>query len=427
MTIALRKRTTIAAIAFVLVASTMAVAEITTTGARASAAVGPANPVEDWSEIAEAAITAGRPPGSSFVLSAITHAAMYDAAVAVEGRYEPFLVSPVVQRPVSLAAAVATAAHEVLVARVPSQAAALGTQYTAYLQSLPKDRSTFNGITLGVQVAGAYVAGRANDGFNTVVPYVQPPVGPGVFEPVPPGTTQPPVDVKLKQVTPLVMSSGSQFRPPAPPALTSLEYTADFIEVRDIGRTDSAIRTAEQTLTARFWAENTFTQWSRTARDLALARGLSPLETARTLAMMHVAAGDAAIGCFEAKYYYNFWRPFHAITRADSDLNPDTVQDTSWTSLLTVNHPEYPSGHACVTGAIAPALADAFGTDDVPFVMSSTITNTTETYPSFSASLNEVIEARIWSGLHFRTSMEAGAQLGAHVADLVVLRFEPLG
>ncbi len=143
------------------------------------------------------------------------------------------------------------------------------------------------------------------------------------------------------------------------------------------------------------------------------------LDTARMMATAFVSAADGAIGCFDAKYYYNFWRPIHAIQRADTDGNAATDQDISWTALLTVNHPEYPSGHACATGSITPALASFFGTDAVSFTMSSTVTGTSRTYASFSDALADVIEARIYSGLHFRNSMEEGAQLGLNVATLV--------
>jgi hypothetical protein len=423
-----RKRTIILAFAFALIATAMGVPQAGARGSGSAASVVPfpANPVEDWSEIAETAIAAGRPPASSFVLAGITHAAIFDATVAIEGAFDPYLATPTVSRPASVAAAVATAAHGVLVARVPLQAVSVGTQYADYIGSLPPNRATLNGIAVGAQVAAAYVQARANDGFNNVVLFQQPPVGPGVFEPIPPGSQ--PVDVKLTQVTPLAMSSNSQFRPDGPDPLTSAEYAADFNEVKALGRATDSTRTPEQTETARFWSDQTFVQWNRTARDLAIARGLSTLETARMLAMINVSAADGAIGCWDAKYYYNLWRPVHAITRADTDGNDATAQDATWNSLLVANHPEYPSGHSCATGAITSALAAFFGTDDISFQMSSTMTGTTRTYASFSDSLGEVIEARIYSGLHFRNSNEEGAELGRNVANLVTSTlFQPTG
>jgi hypothetical protein len=305
----------------------------------------------------------------------------------------------------------------VLVARVPAQAAAVGAQYIAYLDQLRGWPTVLAGIRVGTQVADAYLTARASDNFNNVVPYVQPPTGPGVFEPVAPSE---PVDVKLKQVVPLVMTSPGQLRPDGPDPLESAEYAADLNEVKAVGRATGSTRTAEQTEAALFWSENTYLQWSRALRTLAAAKRLGVDQAARLLAMTYVSAGDAAIGCFEAKYFYDLWRPIHAIQRADTDGNAATDLDPTWTALLTVNHPEYPSGHACVTGAITTALTTAFGRDDIAFTMDSTVAGTTvHTFDAFSASLDEVIDARIWSGLHFRNSMEEGADLGAAAANLV--------
>jgi hypothetical protein len=376
------------------------------------------NAVLDWSAIAEATISAGRPPGSSFVLAGIVHAAMYDAVVAIRGGHGPFLVDVDGKWWASVSAAVATAAHGVLVARVPAQAANVGAQYLDYLDGLRGWPLVLEGIRVGTQVADAYIAARAADGFNNVVPFVQPPTGPGVFEPVAPTE---PVDVKLKQVTPLVMTSPGQLRPDGPDALNSAEYAADLNEVKAVGRATGGTRTPEQTEVAQFWAEHTYIQWSRTIRNLTSAKGLDVGETARMMAMAYVSTADASIGCFEAKYWFNFWRPNHAIQRADTDDNPATdPPDPAWAPLLTVNHPEYPSGHACVTSAITTALATYFGTDHIAFTMDSTVAGTTvHAFDSFSDSLDEVIEARIWSGLHFRNSMEEGATFGTSVANLV--------
>ncbi len=342
--------------------------------------------------------------------------AIHDTVVALEGGSQPYAATPDVRRPASLSAAVATAAHHVLVARVPHLAVEVGAQYRAYLDTLPRTRATLNGIDAGTQVADAVIQQRSSDGIDDVVPYVQPTPGPGVFEPVAPTT---PVGVALASVTPFAMSSPDQLRPHGPPALDSATYTHDFDEVKDYGRLDSTQRTAKQTETALFWSEHGFLQWSRTLRAIAAEQRLDDREAARMLAMVHVAGADGTIGCFDAKYHYLFWRPSHAIPRADTDGNDATEADATWTPLLTVNHPEYPSGAGCVNGAITATLAAFFGTDDVPFAMSSTVTGTTRNYDRFSGSLGEDLDARVWSGLHFRSSMADGAGLGLAVADLV--------
>jgi len=376
----------------------------------------PANAVLDWTEIAENTIKIGRPPASSEVLMGIVQVAIFDTVVAIEGGYEPYAITPSVRRPINEAAAVAAAARGMLVARVPAQAVSVEEQYQAYLARLPKGAPTRNGIAVGTEVADGIVALRADDGFDNVVLYEQPPPGPGVFEPVVPSE---PVDVKLKQVTPLAMTSPDQFRPDGPDPLDSEEYAADFNEVKDLGRADSQIRTQEQTDTALFWSENASVMWGRTLRQLAVAQGLSVRDTALMMATVHVSATDALIGCFDTKYHYNFWRPIHAIQRADTDGNDATEQDLSWTALLTVNHPEYTSAHACFSMAVTNALAFYFGTDEIPFTMDSLVTGTTHSFARFSDSLAEVMEARIWSGLHFRHSMDDGSQIGSDASGLV--------
>ena len=379
------------------------------------------NAVTDWSLVAQTAIAEGRPPGSSQVLHGIVHAAIYDAVVAIEGEFEPYAISPAVQRPASVDAAVAAATHDVLVARVPDQAAYVDEQYAAYLDAIPDGVAEANGVAAGEAVAAGILELRDDDGFGQDVPYEQPTPGPGVFEPTPPPDS--PVDVALAQVRPLTFFAPSRFRPGGPPALNSEAYTNDFVEVATLGRADSMERSEEQTEVAEFWSENTYVQWNRNLRNLAITSGLDVVDTARMMAMAHVAAADAVIGCFDAKYHFLSWRPVHAITRADTDTNPDTEPDSTWTPLLIVNHPEYPSAHACWSEAVIDALAAFFGTDRLTFSLDSTVTETTVEYASFRAVMRDVFVARIYGGLHFRYSMIDGQQLGHRVADHVTANF----
>jgi hypothetical protein len=411
--------TWLAALAVALALSAPAAAQVSS--APSTTAVAPGNAVTDWNEIAQNAIIVGRPVGSAVVLEGIVQAAIYDATVAIEGGYEPFVASPSVSRPASTAAAVAAAARGVLVVRVPGQAASVDAQYAAYLASIPDGPAKTNGIAVGEQVAQAILAWRAGDGFDNDVPWVQPPPGPGVFEPYP---APPPLDVKLKQVRPLSLTSNDQFRPDGPNPLTSAEYAKDFNEVKAYGRIDSAVRTPEQTEVARFWTENTAVQWPRTQRGLALEKGLSLAQTARMLALAEVAAADALLACFDAKYHYLFWRPRLAIRRADTDGNPATDADPTWEPVVpTPNHPEYPGAHGCVTTAVTNALAAFFGTDKVPFAMSSTVTGTTHYWDRFREAAKEVYDARTWGGMHFRNSTMEGAWIGEKVTRHVVANF----
>ena len=179
---------------------------------------------------------------------------------------------------------------------------------------------------------------------------------------------------------------------------------------------------------ARFWTDHDIPQWNRNLLRLADAQGLNSIETARMLAMAHVAGGDAMIGCFDAKYHYLSWRPIHAIQRADTDGNARTLADPMWQPLLTTpNHPEYPSAHACHTAAIAESLESFFGPGRLQFSMDSLVTGDTRHYKRFRDVVVEVNNARVWAGFHFRYSQEDGTRLGRRVARFVTRNFfQPL-
>lgn len=398
-----------------------AAAVVLPTPARARARAARPNAALFWSEVAETAIAPGRPPADGAVLGGIVNGTIHDAGAAAHGRYRPLLAGLPGPRGGNVDAAVATAAYLVLAGRLPAQAAALAETYDNYRALLPATPDARRGIDTGRRVGEAVLRKRAGDGFDAVVPWVQPTPGPGVFEPVltnPDGTPATPVDVKLPGVRPLLMTSAHQFRPAGPYRLTSAAYAADWGETGELGRADSARRTTAQTETVQFWAENTFTQWSRALRGLGADRGLGTTAAARMLGLAHVAVADALIAGFDAKYHFLAWRPVHAIARADTDGNPATRPDPSWRSLLVVNHPEYPSAHACFTAAATSALATYFGTARVPLTITSTVTGTTRTYPTLAGPGLDVTGARIWAGLHFRKSMIDGAVIGRRAAHL---------
>jgi hypothetical protein len=400
----------------VLVAALFSVA-VPRAYAGGSQSSGPADAVLDWNAYSAQAIVAGRPPASSAVLLGIVHVAIYDTAVALGLDAEPYLRRDRAPRRTSARAAIATSAYLVLIARVPAQKPFLDSAYEQYLAAVPDGRAKQDGVDLGTRVAARVLEWRAGDGFDVSVPYVQTPPGPGVWEPTAP---TPPVDIVLSQVRPLALRAIDQLRPAGPDELTSTRYAEDLAEVKRLGRVDSADRTSEQTEIARFWADHGTAQWNRAVRQIAIGQGLNLGEAARLFAMVFVSAADADIACMDAKYHYRFWRPVHAITRADTDDNPATEADPTWQSLLNVNHPEYPSGHGCHTGAITVALAAYFGHDQFQYTVDSTVTGATRSYDSFSAALDEVLEARIWAGLHFRHSMNDGARIGRRAARWVV-------
>jgi hypothetical protein len=233
-------------------------------------------------------------------------------------------------------------------------------------------------------------------------------------------------------VKPFLIESPTQFRTPGPNALTSAAYTADYIEVKALGGDGvftSTSRTADQTRTALFWIGAGGPFWSGPERDLIEHHGLDLADSARLLAMTNLAAADAAINCWNDKYYWDLWRPWTAIARAAEDGNPATVPQAGWRPLRTAPYPEHPSGHMCLDGAHMGALQHFFGTDDVPFDVSSfVITDHPNHYDHFSDALHDVENARVWTGLHFRTADLQGEHLGLNVAAYVTDHyFQPVG
>ena len=407
-----------------LVAVAVVVAAVAALAPRAGTAPPTENAVVYWSGIAESAIAAGgRPPASSQALSGIVHAAIYDAVASTEGGLKPFLVAPTVASGADSSAAVAKAARDVLVTRIPGQAGTVAAAYTAYIDAIPDSQAKSDGVTAGTAIAAATLALRAGDHFDDVVPYVQPTPGPGVFEPF----SSPPVDVKLTKMVPYTFGSASDFRPGAPVGLLSGEYATSLDEVKQYGGGGSTptLRTQAQSDTVTFWTDPTFVQWSRTLRALATAKQLDLRDSARLFGLVHVAAADTMIACFEAKYHYNFWRPTFAIRRADEDGNHKTQPDATWTQFVTGNHPEYPSGHACFTGAYTEALQTFFHTDRLPLEIESTRfavgdPRRVRSFERLTDIRADVADARVWGGLHLRSTMEESPKLSdrivAHVS-----------
>src|SRR6266478_7902140 len=395
----------------------------------------PATPVIDWSNEARRAIvppSAGAEnygnkfPGESALYMGIVHAAIYDAAVAIEGGYQPYAIALIAPPDTSSAAAIATAAHHTLIGLqpalglTPAQQAILDGDYTNYMAAIPNDSAKANGIMIGEEVAAAVIALRTNDGrdSNPTLSDLNPlPPGPGVWQPNPTG---PVLGLRLPGIRPLALTSASQFRPDGPNALASEEYAEDFQPVKLLGQFNTTSRTAAQTTRALFWTDHDLRQWNDGMLRIAADRGLDLVQTARMLAIAHVSGGDAMIAGFEAKYHYWFWRPRRAIPLADTDGNPATLADPTWVPLRTTpNHPEYPAAHAFHSSALAAALRAFFGTDKVTFTLDSRITNTTRRYDRFHDAVKDVNLARTLAGFHFRNSCEEGSQLGRDVGRYV--------
>jgi hypothetical protein len=380
-------------------------------------------------------------PGEAAVYMGIVHAAIYDAAVAIEGGYVPYAIAIDAPPHASAAAAIATAAHHTLVGSLatglqglqpalgltPEQQAILDTDYERYLSTIPDGEAKRDGIRVGERVAIAIAALRQDDGREanpTLADLNPPPPGPGIWARNP-GTPLPPVPgLRLPGITPLALAMASQFRPDGPNPLTSPAYADDFNQVKELGSVDSVARTAQQTTQALFWTDHDLRQWNDGILRLARARALDLVQTARLLAMAHVSGGDAMIACFDAKYAYWSWRPYQAIPQAGSDGNPATTADPAWRPLRdTPNFPEYPSAHACHSGAVTEALTTFFGTDNVRFSLDSRVTGTTRSYYRFHDVVKDVNQARVLAGFHFLNSDQEGAHLGRDVARFVTRNF----
>jgi hypothetical protein len=383
-----------------------------------------ADAVTDWNgHAADALIVTGRqtPPVSTLHL-AMVHGAVYDAVNSIDGRYEPYLMKVRARRWYSQDAAAATAAYRVLTGLLPAQQANLRSFYDSSLAGIPAGRAKDGGIAVGDLAAAAMLAARANDGrfpidgFRFPAPAAPDDLWPvGQWRPTPTAFVNDPF-AWVKDVEPFLIDDPARFRSAGPDKLTSPKYAREFDEVKQVGSLTSSTRTADQTDMARFWAEGPAI-WTRVARQLSTARGLREADNARLFAMLYLTGADAIIGCWQDKARWLFWRPITAIRAADEDGNPETEADPAWLPLLnTPPYPDHPSGLACIGGSYASTLRDFFGTDGAGFSITSSISNTTRSFTSFSQAIDEIVDARVYSGLHFRSADGQGARMGERIA-----------
>lgn len=361
-------------------------------------------------------------PPASFVYGAYVQAAVYNAVVAIEGRYQAYESNLPRSRRASIEAAVATAAHDVLVHYFPLQQAALDADYTASLEAIKDGTAKSDGIQVGAVAADELIALRAEDGLNADIGFTMPAAGPGVWQ-LPTGVN--PLVPWMSRLQPFMLKSPQQFRPGPPPDLSSAEWAEQFNETRIYGHLDSQVRTPEQTTVARFWSSVPLIQYNLAYQEIATTRKLDGMEAARLMAMGNMVGADALIGCFDAKYHYLFWRPAFAIPQGDSDGNPNTSGDPSFVPLLgSPPHPEYPAAHGCVTSAQAEVFAEFLGTQHIRVTIPSTVAEIpARYYASANALTREIINARVWGGIHYRGSIESGADLGRKVAHWTLERY----
>lgn len=352
---------------------------------------------------------------------AMVSGAVYDAVNAIAGTpYEPYLVAPRANGRESTDAAVGTAAYRVLDAIFPAQRERLRTQYHQWLAGIPEGPAKRDGIRVGAQAAAAMITARQDDGAFDPRPWT---VGtePGQYRPTPPGFEN--TGAWVGFLKPFAVPDATMFRTPGPPAVTSHAYARDFDEVKRLGSATSTARTEDQTDAALWWHDRRSVSWGM-KRDLAVTQRLDVLETARFYALADVTGADGAIACANDKEFWHFWRPITAIRSADTDGNRATAADPGWTPLVTTPpNPDYPSGHTCRTAAQMTAYAHFFGRDRVPFSAFSVDSGTTRHFDSFSQATAEVVGARIWAGIHFRSADVDGTALGTAVGNHITKRY----
>jgi hypothetical protein len=398
-----------------------------------------ADDVTDWNQhMLRAGTVGGTSPIVMSRVAAIVQASVFDAVNGIDRKYAPVHVPPAGPADASRRAAAVEAAYTALVALYPAQKSIFDARLAVSLTAIASDphetsAGIASGIAWGQTAANGILSWRATDGFAPAPPPFVGGTAVGEWRPTPPGLL-PGAGPQFAYMTPWSIAAPSQFRPGGPPALTSARYAADFNETKTMGSISSSTRTADQTIYAWFWAASTATYLWNNVADSLIERGdedddsgrwgegrNSLLENARVLALLDLAMADAGIACWEAKYHYVFWRPITAIPLADTDGNPATSADPSWAPLFaTPAHPEYPSGHSTVSGAAAVVLASFFGEKKHFTMDNDLLIGVTRSFQSFTQALDEVKNARIFAGIHFRSACDDGQATGIQVANWVL-------
>ena len=406
--------------------ATLALVPATSGTAAAKPQTGDASVITEWNQIAVNTIVndppiVGHP--QALLYMGLFQAAVYDAVVGIAGRYEPYRFDQRAPHPSSPQAAAVAAAHELLVTYFSYAQSTLDADYATSLAQIPDGKAKTNGIVYGLRAADNLIALRAHDGRDAPIFFTQPPA-PGVWRPTPPGFV-PMLDPWLGFVTPLLVKSPFQFAPPPPPTLTSSRYTSDFNEVKAYGSATSTVRSPEQTATALFFSSNPVILFNAGMRDQVALRNLDVVDAARMFAGADMSVADAIITVWRAKYDYGFWRPITAINLANTDGNPLTIADPSWVPLFTTPaYPEYPSGYNSFAASVTGSLEEMFHTRHLNLTLVSTaVPPVVRHYDTGSAVRTDVVNARIWLGIHFRSADEASRNLGVELSHWVVDHF----
>jgi PAP2 superfamily len=400
---------------------------------RSSALADTPDPVLQWIGIMnDAVLTGGTSPFFTSRTTAMVSASVFDAVNGIDPRFEPLHVRPNAPGGASQRAAAIQAAYAILALAYPVQVPALTTQLNASLSKLAlteSARSISDGAAWGQTVADAIWAWRQTDGFapppppfEGVLGIVGTPAAIGYWRPTPPPNA-PGAGTQLATMTPWVLVRASQFRLPPPYSLDSAQYAEDLNETKTMGVFSGSPRTADQSELALFWQSNTPLTWNRIAAQISAERGLSFHENVHLFALLNVTMADAVIACWDSKYRYSFWRPITAIREGVTPADADPTWEP-WLDFFppgTPAFPEYPSAHGSISGSAAFILASTFG-DNTSFTVTSESRPGTRSFSSFSSAISEITDARVFGGIHFRTSCNLGNTLGRTVANFVARR-----
>ncbi len=391
----------------------------------------PPDAVLTWNTNTVTAVRASVPTKvqtDGMVYMSYVQAAVYDAVTKLMGRYQPYHDFTVAVVPgASVQAAVAAAARTTLDYYLPDQAASVDAKYTAYIATLSGDVT--NGVTVGEAAANDIIAFRTGDGLKaSPTPSYggNGPILPGQWQLQPGQAVQTPW---LATMRPFLLDNAAQFRAQPPPALTSDLYARDLNETEAYGALNSSVRTPEQTAIAYFWVGNNINQYNVAMQSVVAQHDMDLVDAAHLFAIGNIVTTDAGMACYDSKFFYQFWRPITAIRNADKDNNPDTTADPGWVALLGVpGHPEYPSQHGCFTAAFSDTLASALHTQHIDVDMmggenGSNVLTTTQHFDTVDDMQDQVVDARVWLGFHFRNSVEQGVKLGNKVAGWELKRF----
>src|SRR3989441_9469572 len=390
-------------------------------GSRASGAI-----VIAWNkELLHIVLTPGAQPATVHPTRsyAILHAAIYDAVVSITRDAPPFLFSVNAPSTARADVAAAQAGHDTLVALYPKWKAALDQQLASELAAIPNGAGKQQGSQVGQAVAARLLAIRATDGSAATPPPFVPGNQPGNYQLTPPKFAAP-VFPTWGNVTPFVLNNAAQFRPAPYPALTSQAYAQAINEVKSLGQNTSTTRTPDQTVIGKFWAGPIWNTWNEIAENAALAHHTNLETTARLFAVLNLSFADSTIAFYDAKYHYQLWRPVTAIRLADTDENPATIGDPTWTPLApTALDPSYPGAHSTISAAGATVLSAFFGNQDQIRVTSDVLPGVVRTFTSYSDVATEAGLSRIYAGQHTRLDHDAGLKLGHAVAQFVLPHF----